>query len=56
LRPSSYRSHKDQGRRDGPVSAAPGAVVVPVTRSTPFAVAWNQAVLSCRRPEAARRG
>jgi uncharacterized protein (DUF58 family) len=48
LRPSSYRSHKDPGGKDGPVPAAPGAVVVPVTRSTPFAVAWNQAVLSCR--------
>jgi uncharacterized protein (DUF58 family) len=50
LRPSSYRGHND-----GPLPAAPGAVVVPVTRSTPFAVAWNQAVLSCRRPETARR-
>jgi uncharacterized protein (DUF58 family) len=50
LRPSSYRGHKDP-----PSPTVPGAVIVPVTRSTPFATAWNQAVLSCRRPEAARR-
>jgi uncharacterized protein (DUF58 family) len=45
LRPSSYGGHKD-----GPRPEVPGAVVVPVTRSTPLATAWNQAVLSCRQP------
>jgi uncharacterized protein (DUF58 family) len=70
LRPSSYRNHRTRtsaaaepaapghrfGARDGPLPVAPGAVVVPVTRSTPFATAWNQAVLSCRRPQPVRRG
>jgi uncharacterized protein (DUF58 family) len=35
--------------------AVPGAIVVSVPPGAPLAPAWNQAVLSCGRPEAARR-
>ena len=49
LRPSSYG-----GVDVGPPPAVPGAVTVPVSASTPFRDAWNQAVISCQHSAAAR--
>jgi uncharacterized protein (DUF58 family) len=44
IRPSAY------GEVDvGSVPAIPGALTVPVSSSSPFKTAWNQAVVSCQR-------
>lgn len=47
LRPSSYG-----GTDVGPAPVASGAVVVPVSATSPFRDAWNQAVISCQRSAA----
>lgn len=43
------------GASGAPVAPVPGAIVVRVPPGAPLAPAWNHAVLSCGRPEAARR-
>jgi uncharacterized protein (DUF58 family) len=44
IRPSAY------GEVDvGPVPAVPGALTVPVSSTSPFRNAWNQAVVTCQR-------
>jgi hypothetical protein len=49
IRPSAY------GELDvNPVPAAPGALVVPVSSSSTFKTAWNQAVVTCQRVAAVR--
>ena len=44
IRPSAY------GELDvGPTPAVPGAITVPVSSTSPFRTAWNQAVVTCQR-------
>jgi hypothetical protein len=44
LRPSAY------GEIDvNPVPVAPGALIVPVSSTSPFKSAWNQAMVTCQR-------
>ncbi len=43
-----------RGRRQRPAPAAPGALVVPISSTSPFRTAWNQAVVSCQRGAAVR--
>jgi uncharacterized protein (DUF58 family) len=49
IRPSAYG-----GVDVGPVPAAPGAMVIPVSADNPFRTAWNQAVMTCQRSAAVR--
>jgi hypothetical protein len=49
IRPSAY------GEIDvNPVPAVPGAMTVPVSSTSPFRTAWNQAVVTCQRGVTAR--
>jgi hypothetical protein len=49
IRPSAY------GEVDvGPPPAVPGALMVPVSSTSPFKTAWNQAVVTCQRVAAVR--
>jgi uncharacterized protein (DUF58 family) len=49
IRPSAY------GEVDAaPVPAAPGAITVPVSSTSPFRTAWNQAVVTCQRSTTVR--
>jgi hypothetical protein len=44
IRPSAY-DEVDVG----PAPAVPGALTIPVSSTSPFRTAWNQAVITCQR-------